>query len=214
MEAPLSVPNSDAWTGDQTRWNALLKAAEIAATELELEKHKENVQKQNQPSSLPVEPVLLINYGGSSLSRDKGIDNGRPDLPKAFRDEIERLNGRHVKLVVQKKLEASDLTIHHLRFSIPIKQIIEPDFLSTEEAEILSHKSFKGIPCSLIQPCVQVQRDLKFKRWKNGKTFTYALATNWKAVLENKDNQLQAGLMVQLWSFRVGFDLWFAMVKL
>lgn len=134
-------------------------------------------------------------------------------LPGKFKDEIKKLNGTNIKLVIQKRLEYSDLTDNHLRLSIPKNQVIEKDFVSVEEDERLGDKKIAALPCSLIQPCVEVLTGFKFNRWKMNKTFIYALMTKWKTMIDDKKNELGKGSLVQLWSFRVGADLWFALVN-
>lgn len=132
--------------------------------------------------------------------------NPPPDLPQKFKDLIRTLGGTNVKLVVQKPITLSDTAVHLGRLTIPNKQIIERDFVS--------ERNFRRTGCSLIQPCLEIRRDLRFNRWRMGNSFVYALMTNWMKVFYYERNQLEVGSTVQLWSFRVGPELWFAMVKL
>ena len=67
----------------------------------------------------------------------------------------------------------------------------------------------------LIEPLGH-DSDICIKKWdmpkkSNKVSTTYNLTTSWNRVVKN--NRLREGMIVQLWSFRVGSKLWFALVK-
>ncbi|KAK1591799.1 hypothetical protein Q3G72_013861 [Acer saccharum] len=134
--------------------------------------------------------------------------NPRPVIPQQFQDEIDKLNGTDVMLVGEKTMTATDMDRHQGRFSIPRGKVRTHAFLREED------NPTEGVKCSLIQPCCQVITDLEFKKWTMNVTFSYTLIKKWNSIACNEKNGLQTGCLVQLWSFRVGSKLWFALVNL
>ncbi|KAI9196020.1 hypothetical protein LWI28_020321 [Acer negundo] len=134
--------------------------------------------------------------------------NPRPVIPQQFQDEIDKLNGTDVMLVGQKTMTSTDMDRHQGRFSIPRGKVRNHAFLREEDDPT------EGVKCSLIQPCLKVLTDLEFKKWTMNTTFSYTLIKKWNSVACNEENVLQPGCLVQLWSFRVGSNLWFALVNL
>ncbi|KAK1592265.1 hypothetical protein Q3G72_022036 [Acer saccharum] len=131
-----------------------------------------------------------------------------PVIPQRFQDEIDKLKGTNVMLVGEKEMTSSDMDTHQGRFSIPRGKVRTRAFLREED------NPKDGVKCSLIQPCLQVITDLEFKKWTMNKTFSYTLIKKWNSVACNEKNGLQTGCVVQLWSFRVGLNLWLALVNL
>ncbi|KAL5835078.1 hypothetical protein ACOSQ3_014667 [Xanthoceras sorbifolium] len=132
------------------------------------------------------------------------------DPPVELRSHIERMKGSDVVLVMQKKLTTTDMDTHQNRLSVP-RGKIRKEFLTEEEKYKLEEKG--GIKVSMVEPCLEETSNLELKKWKMGGTFSYALIGKWSAISTNQWNQLQPNSLVQLWSFRVGSHLWFALVK-
>ncbi|GMQ06869.1 hypothetical protein CsSME_00051300 [Camellia sinensis var. sinensis] len=140
-----------------------------------------------------------------------------PELPAKFKNYIERLNGTELNFVIEKPLYRTDLSHTHGRLSLPLCQI-DNGFLTQEEKDLLNtrtgnHKT--PIEAKLIEPSGH-DSDICLKKWdmpkkSNKVSTTYNLTTSWNRVVKN--NRLREGMIVQLWSFRVGSKLWFALVK-
>ncbi|KAI8021454.1 B3 domain-containing protein [Camellia lanceoleosa] len=140
-----------------------------------------------------------------------------PELPAEFKNYIERLNGTELNFVIEKPLYCTDLSHTHGRLSLPLCQI-DNGFLTQEEKDLLNtrtgnHKT--PIEAKLIEPSGH-DSDICLKKWdmpkkSNKVSTTYNLTTSWNRVVKN--NRLREGMIVQLWSFRVGSKLWFALVK-
>ncbi|KAI7987195.1 B3 domain-containing protein [Camellia lanceoleosa] len=140
-----------------------------------------------------------------------------PELPAEFKNHIERLNGIELNFVIEKQLYKTDLSHTHGRLSLPLSQI-DDGFLTQEEKDLLNtrirnHKT--PIEAQLIEPSGQ-ESDICLKKWDMPKKLskvstTYNLTTSWNRVVKN--NRLREGMIAQLWSFRVGSKLWFALVK-
>ncbi|KAF7847529.1 hypothetical protein BT93_L2871 [Corymbia citriodora subsp. variegata] len=124
------------------------------------------------------------------------------ELPTIFMDKVIEMGGREVRLVVQKKLSATDMNPSQSRLSIPKSQILQ-GFLSDQEIRTLDSKD--GIRVLLIDPCLELHQ---------GKTFSYVLTERWNAVAHpHKPNGLEKDAMVQLWSFRLDGTLRFCLTK-
>ncbi|KAL3748787.1 hypothetical protein ACJRO7_009943 [Eucalyptus globulus] len=135
------------------------------------------------------------------------------ELPEIFWDKILQMHGQGVRLVLQKKLCASDMDQDKGRLSIPMRQTQEK-FLTSEEIQALDNK--KAITVSLIEPCLHEHRGLHLKKWHNRTNhFSYVLSKGWTAVTHPFErNKLQVDDLVQLWAFRAyGGDLCFCLVK-
>ncbi|KAK2646937.1 hypothetical protein Ddye_022132 [Dipteronia dyeriana] len=143
----------------------------------------------------------------TNLDDQMGL-NPRPVIPQHFQDEIDKLNGTDVMLVGQKAMTSTDMDKHQGRFSIPRGKVRTHAFLRQED------NLKEGVKCSLIQPSLEVITDLELKKWTMDKTFSYTLIKKWNSVACNEKNGLQMGCLVQLWSFWVGSNLWFALVNI
>ncbi|CAL5438657.1 unnamed protein product [Camellia sinensis] len=140
-----------------------------------------------------------------------------PELPAKFKNYIERLNGTELNFVIEKPLYCTDLSHTHGRLSLPLCQI-DNGFLTQEEKDLLNTRSGNHktpIEAKLIEPSGH-ESDICLKKWdmpkKSSKvSTTYNLTTSWNRVVKN--NRLHEGMIVQLWSFRVGSKLWFALIK-
>jgi hypothetical protein len=145
-----------------------------------------------------------------------------PELPLAFKEKIEKMEGSEVKLVIQKKITMCDVTKSKSQFSIPIKKMIKDcKFLSTNEEMSLEYarqkkkggKKLDGMSVSVLDPNLILHHDICFKKWKmEKKNETYNLTKKWNNLVEK--NCFKENEKVQLWSFRCHKKLYFALVKL
>ncbi|KAK2646929.1 hypothetical protein Ddye_022124 [Dipteronia dyeriana] len=179
---------------------------EVEEDDEEIEK-KPSVKKQRKADHSLEKKKKKIK---TTIKKTNLDDQRLPDpvIPQHFQDEIDKLNGTDVMLVGEKEMTSTDMDKHQGRFSIPRGKVRTHAFLREED------NPEEGIKCSLIQPCLQVITDLDFKRWNMNDTFSYTLIKKWNSVACNQKNGLQKGCLVQLWSFRVGLNLWFALVNL
>ncbi|KAL0456532.1 UNVERIFIED_CONTAM: hypothetical protein Slati_0992400 [Sesamum latifolium] len=129
-----------------------------------------------------------------------------PRLPERFKDVIREISeGRVVSeetLVIQKALFRTDLKSSHNRLSIPFTQISHHGYHT-------AHNSY-DIPSSLISHSTQLVGyaegegedvvDLRDPR------------TPWTSIVTG--NQLEVGMVVQLWAVRIEEELCFALVNL
>ncbi|KAK3197836.1 hypothetical protein Dsin_021251 [Dipteronia sinensis] len=139
--------------------------------------------------------------------KEKNID---PVLQEEFRRCIQQLNGTDILLfVIKKELTKTDLNEDNNRLSIPKNQIIR-EFLNAEEYAIVKY----GFEVLLIQPSLKQTR-LQLKKWNMSHgNFYYNLINGWyRKVVENLENELCIGSTIHLWSFRIGKQLGFAMIK-
>ncbi|MBA0706352.1 hypothetical protein Golax_018466, partial [Gossypium laxum] len=133
-----------------------------------------------------------------------------PDLPPKFKQHIlEEMGGKGLVLVIQKTIFYSDVNPTVSRFSIPFSQVKTHDFLNEAEAKELAHKN--PMQVCLLDPSLK-QTSITFNKWVMGNTSLYVLTSTWNSLVKN--NQLEKGDMVQLWSFQVNSLLCFALFKL
>ncbi|KAL3748779.1 hypothetical protein ACJRO7_009940 [Eucalyptus globulus] len=150
---------------------------------------------------------LLVREGLLSLE----VQSRPKKLPQIFWDKIQEMHGLGATLVLQKELRSSDVDPRQYRLSMPAKKI-KAKFLTREESETL--ESQKGIPVSLIEPCLKVHHGLQLKRWMNDTVhFSYVLTKEWNDVAQFEQNGLKKDSPVQLWAFRVNGDLCFCLVN-
>ncbi|KAH9657503.1 B3 domain-containing protein [Citrus sinensis] len=136
------------------------------------------------------------------------------DMPESFENRIREENGTDLVLVMQKKITECDLRSNNNRLSIPPTKVRDDNFLNPKEKGILNAK--EGIEVFMIPPSLKHNVPLTLKKWRMGDNYTYNLMNTWHAlVVDDKDNGLELGSEVQLWSFRKNnSDLCFALVKL
>ncbi|KAH0714513.1 hypothetical protein KY284_007418 [Solanum tuberosum] len=155
--------------------------------------------------------VILENRGNSIMNRELDIE---------FKKLIICNGGslESVKLVIEKTLFKTDVKPEEGRFSIPKKQMSN-SFLEPEEDAHLSTRN-EGKMCEmkvmLIEPSRRIS-EINLRKWfmnkDNGKvSLSYVLVTYWNEVVRR--NNLECDTKVQLWAFRKGVDLCFALVKL
>ncbi|KAK2984724.1 hypothetical protein RJ640_004549 [Escallonia rubra] len=159
------------------------------------------------------------NNSDSNRGRSSSMNHGPerpPDLPKDVENEILRLGGSNVKLVIQKGLYPTDLKDNHNRLSIPARTASKGFLTEDEEKRHGNHNGYvESMDVKLIEPKGGDPAILSFRRWnmkkKSGKSSAcYVLTSNWNAV--KKRNGLKEKMVIQLWSFRVQGELWFALV--
>ncbi|GAU40009.1 hypothetical protein TSUD_258010 [Trifolium subterraneum] len=148
------------------------------------------------------------------------VQEEQPDLPLAFREKIEQMEGNDVKLVIQKRLTMTDVTRNNGRLSIPIgKKIEKSSLLTQEEGMYLDYvpqkkgtRKLDGMSVSMLDTNLKLWDDMCFKKWKMGKSEVYNITGGWfKLVVEN---HLEPDQKIQLWSFKRDNHLNFALVKL
>lgn len=130
---------------------------------------------------------------------DSPLNTTHQDLPEEFKRKIETMGGTSdkVKLVLLKKLYASDLDPQQNRFSLPVNQLL-CNFLEAEEVERLEKREVMNI--SLIDPMVEEEAIClkQWNYWSNSKS--YVLITQWSDVAVK--NRLKSKDLIQVWSFR------------
>ncbi|XP_059654220.1 B3 domain-containing protein At3g25182-like [Cornus florida] len=143
-----------------------------------------------------------------------------PNMPLGMKNFItNELHGTEIILVIQKALFATDCSLSHNRLSMPINKIRKKEFLRGDEAAFLETRD-KYDHCTVIQ-CLLIDPELEQfmiglrmwdmpKRTSKGSSM-YVLATPWIQIVDK--NKFCEDVVVQVWSFRVGFDLCFALVK-
>lgn len=143
----------------------------------------------------------------------------QPNLPTAFKELIEKMEGGEVKLVIQKELTDTDLKPNNGRFSIPRQKTQEKNFLTPSEESLLDvregkNKRLLGMSMSVLGPNLKLYDNMWFKKWEMKTTNVYNITHGWNKLV--KENLLQARDKVQLWSFRnrTHHQLSFALVKL
>ena len=136
------------------------------------------------------------------------LDGEGEALREDFKARIREMKGTNLILVLEKKLFKTDIRKVENRLSIPANQI-RKEFVREEEEEIL--RAGEGMKAVLIQPSLEVST-ITLKKWKMKTTcYVYVLTTQWNSVVVRES--LQKDDIVQVWSFRVGRELGFALVR-
>ncbi|KAK0608727.1 hypothetical protein LWI29_035095 [Acer saccharum] len=204
---PVPAIVQDAISKFESKNSSSMKRGFVVVEEEDEEIEKKPLVKKQRKAGRSLEKKKKTTIKKTNLDDQMGL-NPRPVIPQQFQDEIDKLNGTDVMLVGEKAMTATDMDNHQGRFSIPRGKVRTHAFLREED------NPTEGVKCSLIQPCLQVITDLGFKKWTMNTTFSYTLIKKWNSVACNEENGLQTGCVVQLWSFRVGSNLWFALVNL
>ncbi|KAG6579192.1 B3 domain-containing protein, partial [Cucurbita argyrosperma subsp. sororia] len=124
-----------------------------------------------------------------------------PEMSDKMREQIAKMGGREIQLVIQKQVQHTDISRNHGRLSLPINKL-RFDFTTEEERELLNeheNKTKKGMNVVIIDD-VGRESSICLKKWKIGSNDTYCLITHWNAWVE--ETALKAGEHIQLWSFR------------
>ncbi|XP_058214126.1 B3 domain-containing protein At3g25182-like [Rhododendron vialii] len=134
-----------------------------------------------------------------------------PDLPDEFKERIRNLGGTKATLVIQKELEATDVSIDHKRLSLPWGKLKDKHFVCGEKKAF--RQNGKGVPKMAVRLIAENGREheIDIRQWNMAKGI-YNVVKGWNDVVH--DHGLCAKWIVQLWSFRVEGNLWFALVKL
>ncbi|XP_057471150.1 B3 domain-containing protein At2g31720-like [Actinidia eriantha] len=150
------------------------------------------------------------------------LSNQPAELPQNFQEYIRNLNGSEAVLVIEKQLYYSDVNKDSGRLSMPLNQVMLTDFLSQGEMELLHN--YREIKAKILsEPPDQkefMEQDICLIMWKMEKgpdqkkakkaNYTCNLRSGWNDV--RKKNNLCKNMVVQMWSFHVGEQLWFALV--
>ncbi|KAF7151263.1 hypothetical protein RHSIM_Rhsim02G0212000 [Rhododendron simsii] len=136
-----------------------------------------------------------------------------PDLPVEFRERIRNLGGTEATLVIQKALFMTDVSDRHGRLSLPQSALIDKEFLSGEEKAFLRRDNGNGVTEMAVRLIAEngKEHEIDIRQWSMTKGI-YNVVKGWNNVVS--DHGLCKDLLVQLWSFRVEGNLWFALVKL
>ncbi|GJZ56580.1 DNA-directed DNA polymerase [Tanacetum coccineum] len=122
----------------------------------------------------------------------------------------ETIKGSEIKLVIQKHLYMSDLIKSQNRLNMPINQLETKDFLTDEEKTDL--ESGKEIVVPLLGPTLRMYAEpMKLKIWHMPRTNNYVLMNKWYDFVEANKDYLKHLSTIQLWSFRVDHQLYFAL---
>ncbi|VVB07502.1 unnamed protein product [Arabis nemorensis] len=115
-------------------------------------------------------------------------------------------NGYDPKLIIAKKLFQSDLDIGQRRLSMPLKQVVNKDFLTEEESRIIYEQSEskirkEGVSVDLIDPNLK-KHAVNLRRWQMNGGWNYVFYDNWNDVVAS--NTFKVGDVYHVWSFRSG----------
>ncbi|KAI8556308.1 hypothetical protein RHMOL_Rhmol05G0242500 [Rhododendron molle] len=134
-----------------------------------------------------------------------------PDLPTEFKERIQNLGGTMATLVIQKELEATDVSKEHKRLSLPWGKLKDKEFLSGEKKAFRQNdKGVAEMAARLIAENGK-EHEIDIRQWNMVKEI-YNVVKGWIDIV--RVHGLCAKRIVQLWSFRVEGILWFALVKL
>ncbi|KAK4336547.1 hypothetical protein RND71_044149 [Anisodus tanguticus] len=146
-------------------------------------------------------------------------------LPIEFKNAITEFGGclKSTILVIAKTLFKTDVKPTEGRLPIPQKEVTKflrlgEFFLNLEEEARLSTRiggKMSTMSVTLIEPSRQKCK-INLRKWfmnkDNGKiSSSYVLVTYWNEVVRR--NALKSGTLVQLWAFKKGEDLCFALIR-
>ncbi|KAH0646941.1 hypothetical protein KY284_034825 [Solanum tuberosum] len=108
--------------------------------------------------------------------------------PEELKKKIQELGVSisQVSLVIEKPLYSTDLSEKHMRLSIPVKQVVNPDeFLNAQEKEILDTRDscnrMSKIKFNLIEPSLEVC-NIYLAKWSMNSSSSYVLLNDWMSV--------------------------------
>ncbi|KAI3763965.1 hypothetical protein L2E82_13963 [Cichorium intybus] len=123
------------------------------------------------------------------------------------------MNGKEVKVVIQKTVFSSDLLKNQNRLSMPMKRVETHDFLTENEKRHLDNK--KEIVVPLLGPRLQMHHEpMVLTIWQMVSSRNYVLKTNWNGFVDRNEEDLKLHSLIQVWSFRMEEQLCFAIVCL
>lgn len=129
-------------------------------------------------------------------------------LQKFIRSD--EMNGAELKLVTQKVLYMSDLKQDQNRLSLPLKQLITEDFLTTEERLKLENK--EEMEVRVVGPTLEMYKEpMTMTIWPMKNTHNLVLKTNWYHFVKEHKEHLKELSKIQVWSFRKDNQLCFAL---
>ncbi|KAB5524116.1 hypothetical protein DKX38_021865 [Salix brachista] len=155
---------------------------------------------------------------GSGLKEEEkpscGLGPLLADLPLKVRERIASMEGKDVELVVEKQLYHTDMNDTNSRLSIPVRQVIAKKFLKEEEKRALVDGDCLKV--KILEPSLEMVSDMNLKQWnmfkeKGSVSSSYVFITHWNSL--RRRNHLRLFDRIQVWSFRVENDLYFALVK-
>ncbi|KAH0711767.1 hypothetical protein KY289_007726 [Solanum tuberosum] len=205
--------------------------------------NQESLENRDKAADNRENRGIKINYRGSSSnsaslpvnrkrSREEANGNFRPvvvappavivnrELSIEFKNLITFHGGllESAKLVIEKTLFDTDVKAAEGRFSIPQKQMSN-QFLKPAEEQLLNGRNeankMREMNVMLIEPSHK-KGEINLRKWtmnkNNGKaSSSYVLVKHWNDVVRR--NGLRAGMKMQLWAFRKGENLCFALVN-
>ncbi|CAK7349070.1 unnamed protein product [Dovyalis caffra] len=184
-----------------------------------------NDEELNQGLYLRENKIFKLSYaqdkskGSKSNKKSKQerptLDLGSlAELPEEVKERIAYMKGKAIELVIEKQLYQTDMKDGNSRLSIPLKQVISKDFLKDNEKSDL--RDGKCLEVKILEPSLEMVSNMNMKQWimakENGNvSSSYVFITHWNAL--RKKNHLNLRDRIQVWSFRVEEELYFALVK-
>ena len=173
----------------------------------------------------------ITDINGCRRHKTNIFNKAEPEEPPVeLENKIREMGGDDPKCVIQKYLSPSDVSRNNNRLSIPVNQVLYPDFLRGDEKEKVKVRvennkkkrkkkqtKIEGINVELVVDQSFSTYHLCLKQWDMS-TPTYNLVNGrnnngwYKNVVQ--ENKLNASDLIQLWSFRVESQLLFALVKI
>ncbi|CAN7018788.1 unnamed protein product [Brassica oleracea var. botrytis] len=147
--------------------------------------------------------------------RASGTEKSSSTPPPKWLMEVmmKEKNAHDPKLIIEKRLHASDLSKVQSRLSMPINQLLSSDFLTDEEKTILHEPapdpvkstrkegSKKGVSVVLVDP-LSKRHEVEIRRWKIGACWSYVVVGGWNNVIDR--NKFEVDDVTVIWSFRYG----------
>lgn len=134
-------------------------------------------------------------------------------MPESIRRIKERGGVSSVKLVMEKKLFKTDVSLKQCCLSMPKSQV-DDSFLTEGEKETLDRKvggKCQGLEVDFNEPSNTV-KDIALRKNHLRTNFRYVLAKKWSQVI--KKNALQEYDLIQVWSYREEDKLKLALIIL
>ncbi|XP_076953602.1 putative B3 domain-containing protein At2g27410 [Bidens hawaiensis] len=176
--------------------NAMLKSIRDKELGLETHKSKETAKKRRKVPKKYLHTPVVINEVTERLN--EFVTN--------------ELKGTELQLVIQKTLYYSDTLQTQNRLSIPVKQMENVEFLTTDETRILNNKENK-IEVLLVGPTLEVyNKPMELTMWNMQSSVNYVLKSHWFEFWSENKECLREDSKIQVWSFRRDRQLCFAVV--
>ncbi|XP_076918910.1 putative B3 domain-containing protein At2g27410 [Bidens hawaiensis] len=178
---------------------------------LETHKSKETAKKRS---------VRMLSASTTSAKKKRKVPKKYVRMPVVINEVTKRLNefvtnelnGTELQLVIQKRLYYSDRLQSQNRLSIPVKQMESVEFLTTDETRTLNTKENK-IEVLLVGPTLKVyNKPMELTMWNMQSSVNYVLKSHWFEFWSENKACLKEDSKIQVWSFRRGRQLCFAVV--